>query len=327
MTTIDNLNSTLSSHISNTSNPHNITPDIIEAAPKIHNHNAETILVSDEVAASMGLEAGANVNNALQTLSTMAATDGLTLLTITTEDGDPISGVTVSGLLSPAGGPVTSDINGQCLVVCTADTLAEFEAPYWDIPIFSTTVSPLTSALNEVSITMPFLAMGEVYLWKKSASKYFWKNNKIDICLVGGGGGGGGLYFYQTYNNASGSHSGTAYGGGGGAIITYTSLTTQLNTKYEMIVGAGGAGGAASSTGAGKAGGSTSFMGYSAAGGNGATSAYRSNSNSTSSASVKGKEATAVGNGGTASGAAATVYPFNNNSYPAGGGGGCGYYT
>ena len=271
------------------------------------------------------------MDDALRVLGTTAASEGLTLLTVLAEDGDPIAGVEITGLVSAAGTPVTTDINGQAMVVCTAATETTFEAPYWDIPVYTETVNPMTAAVNEVTVTMPFMVSGEYVLYTESKTKKFRRTNPVDICLVGGGGGAGGLYFSQSYSNTKGNHEGTVYGGGGGAVNSYTDITPALDTDYEMIVGAGGAGGSATSanynTGTpGEKGGTTTFMGKSAEGGNGSGSAYQKSTSSASDVEVIGTYPTAVTNG-AASGAAASVYPFGDSSIPAGGGGACGMWS
>ena len=268
------------------------------------------------------------MDDALRVLGTTAASEGLTLLTVLAEDGDPIAGVEITGLLSAVGTPVTTDINGQALVVCTAATETTFEAPYWDIPVYTETVNPMTAAVNEVTVTMPFMVSGDLILHTESKTKKFRRTNPVDICLVGGGGGAGGLYFSQSYSNTRGNHEGRVYGGGGGAVNSYTDITPAVDTDYEMIVGAGGSGGMATSanynTGTpGGKGGTTTFMGKSAEGGNGSGSAYVKSSTSTSDVEAIGTQPAAVTNG-AATTMAASVYPFGDSSIPAGGGGAMG---
>lgn len=284
-----------------------------------------------ETAALFGLGEDATVDDVLQVVAQLSAADGLTMLTVLDEDGAPIQNVTITGLVNKDGETVTTDVNGQALVVCTAATETSFDAPYWDIPPYTETVQPLVVALNNVTITMPYLQTGEHVLYTASETKQFRRAIPYDICVVGGGGGGGALYFSQSYSNlfpSSSRNEASVYGGGGGAVNSYYAITPTVETDYEMVVGAGGSGGVASGSASvnnGGTGGTTTFLGCSAVGGNGAGSIYHYNSSNASDVRKTGSKATAVSNG-TASGATATVYPFGDSTIPAGGGGGCGYY-
>ena len=283
-------------------------------------------LLTDETAASFGLDASATVNDAFQVLSTLTAADGITQITVLDEDGSPIQGVKIDGLVAKNGDAASTDVNGTALVVCTVETSVKLTAPFWDIPEYTVVVQPRSVPLNKVTITMPYLQSVPV-LYTQSETKKFRKQRAYDICVVGAGGGGGGLYVSWSLGNGNANYnlSAAVYGGGGGAVNSYYGLTPDLDTDYEMVVGAGGIGGRAlyAEQTTGGTGGTTSFMGKTAAGGRGAESQYSRDSNPSSGQSIRGASASSVANG-TASDSAATVFPFGDSAIPASGGGAMG---
>lgn len=131
----------------------------------------------------------------------------------------------------------------------------------------------------------------------------------VDIFLVGGGGGGGGG------SNAGGSYTGFSYyagsggGGGGGYTNTVLNKTLEKGVEYEIVVGAGGAGGAAvESVGEasnGASGGDTSFGNDCvAAGGKGGAASQHSNSQTANAVGVGGNGGSGGGGGAFGSGRA-----------------------
>lgn len=286
-------------------------------------------LLTDDTAASFGLDASATVNDAFQMISAFSAADGLTLITVLDEDGSPIQGVKIDGLVAKNGGTVSTGANGTAIVVCTVETSVKLTAPFWDLPEYTVIVQPKSVPLNKVTITMPYL-QSEPAFYTQSETKKFRKQRAYDICVVGAGGGGGGLYVSWTAYIDTENYQLSAYvfGGGGGAVNSYYGLTPDLDADYEMVVGAGGAAGRAASDGStnGGVGGTTSFMGKTAAGGNGAGSLYSTARYPSYGRSERGTIAPSVENG-TESGESATVFPFGNSTIPASGGGASGIGT
>lgn len=92
-----------------------------------------------------------------------------------------------------------------------------------------------------------------------SGTLKFNKNLSYDAFIVGGGGGGG----YSIGDSSGGAGAG---GGGGGYCLTITSEAVAGN-EVQVTIGAGGAGGIASSQTSATAGGATIFGEYSADGG------------------------------------------------------------
>ncbi len=137
--------------------------------------------------------------------------------------------------------------------------------------------------------------------------------------LVGGGGGG-----------ASGQVSGNAGGGGAsaGAIIDVMIPASEVAESGDLVVGAGGSGGAAS-TGAGNAGangGASTFSGVSAAGGirGGATSINAAGAAQTNVSSLAYDLISTLAGGNGGAGFTGSSSSAQSRPVPTGGGGGAG---
>ncbi len=234
-------------------------------------------LLTDETAAKFGLSGDNAVpEKAFLALSTYFASTGTTSVTVLDDDGNPIQGVVINGVVGATGDTVSTDANGLALVVVTADIEVTFVSPYVDIPDYTTTLSPNYSQMNIVTITMPYAAAGATQTIRTSGTVKFRKPRTVDLSLVGGGGGGQGGVNGHRYSSPDYEEGGT--GGTGGNILNVLGET--LSGEYELVVGAGGAGGAArdysSSDSGQKAGGNTEFGSWSSKNGSSSTSAVGS---------------------------------------------------
>lgn len=145
----------------------------------------------------------------------------------------------------------------------------------------------------------------------------------VEVLMIGAGGGGGSGARYATTSARYGGG-----GGGGGSVLFVRVHADDLASTETVTVGAGGQGGAATTTNAqpgttGTSGTDSSFGPYFASGGPGG------NRGTTSAAAAVGSRfvlayafAGSVGNGGAGSGAASSTLTYQYLVAPSGGGGG-----
>jgi hypothetical protein len=145
----------------------------------------------------------------------------------------------------------------------------------------------------------------------------------VEVLMIGAGGGGGSGARYATSSARYGGG-----GGGGGSVLFVRVHADDLASTETVTVGAGGPGGAATTTNAqpgttGTSGTDSSFGPYFASGGPGG------NRGTTSAAAAVGSRfvlayafAGSVGNGGAGSGAASSTLTYQYLVAPSGGGGG-----
>lgn len=126
------------------------------------------------------------------------------------------------------------------------------------LPDFSYT-GEYTTQENDDGWEISFLSSGRLNISEAKT---------VDVFIVGGGGGGGGGGYYNSAESCGGG------GGGGGYTSTHTKVELVTTTGYEIVIGAGGAGGVINKNGYGTDGGVTSAFGYSVNGGKGGGNGY-----------------------------------------------------
>lgn len=192
--------------------------------------------MSDETAAKYGL-AGANatVDNALDALAHYLLSQGITTVTVLDEDGNPLSGVTFSGVVGSSGAEVSTDANGTAQVVVTTDVPVTFHTEYIDIPDHTETLTPNYEEVNTATIVMPYAASGHIETVLDSGSVKFRKARTVNVALVGGGNGG------EPGESTHGEQNPGGSGGAGGKIYNVRK-SVAAETAYPFVMGAGGVG-------------------------------------------------------------------------------------
>jgi hypothetical protein len=164
-------------------------------------------------------------------------------------DGSPMVGATVTGIPESEilASDAVTDSNGILAVLLSGASYTlsiGSTSGYLDIGGDSVTINTVKGMLLNVRLHEKVLSSGLVEVKSTTAVK-FKAVNTVDVFCVGGGAGGG---------KSSSSNGGG--GGGGGNTSTANGLAVQLNTLYDVIIGAGGIG---ATSGAGGAGGKTQF--------------------------------------------------------------------
>ena len=253
-------------------------------------------------------------------------------VTVKTPLGNPISGVTVTGLTSMSGESAITDSNGYALGISSSATpTISVASPYVDLQNYSATVAS-TGPVTSVTAVLAKKATQEIAYTSSASIKFSPDVKDFDACCVGGGGGGG-----------AGQVTGGSGGGGGNTYNLIAHIAKTDGTSYGVTVGAGGAGGSrdpsasyANITYPGSGGTSALSEGgttiLSASGGGGASSYY---SGSTAQSPTYPGSSSNGGSGGkggqpdmseSTAGAPGTTYVFNEASkgLTSGGGGGAG---
>lgn len=228
-------------------------------------------------------------------LQMIASNNALITLRLTLQDGSPLGGFSVPGILDASENPAVSNENGVIIGYVEEGTKTLSFPDYADLSAMSkeyTFVKGESYSDEWVLEPIEFLTL--------TATKNVQFSNRVSLVeysVIGGGGGG-----------ASGS-DGYGGGGGGGGYSQSGTLTPIADTPYQCKVGSGGsAGKAPSSTGrlgkSGGNGGTSTFNGISASGGNGGVTR---NANAGSYVSPTG--GTGNGNGGNGAGADGSTKP------------------
>lgn len=262
------------------------------------------------------------VNQALLMIAyALRASGGLIVsLTVTTSDGDPLEGMTISNLKDLSGNTCVTDEDGKAFGVTSSTSATLTASGFFDVANASTTVSGQAGDIISANISASFNDFLSITSTKTSKfSKYC---TRVDVSCAGGGGGGAGSW--------SSNSSVGAGGGAGGHTAKSEDVSFSPNTSYTATIGSGGTGGTSSSTGSnGGTGGTSRFLSVSASGGQGG---YRCTS---SSISVSSDSAVGNGNGGkggysysyASDGGAGseTIYSSITETKIVGGGGGGGF--
>ena len=197
---------------------------------------ARKTLMTDETAAKYGLSgANATVDNALDALAHYLLSQGITTVTVLDEDGNPIPGVTFSGVVGSSGEAVSTDASGVAQVVVTTDVPVTFHTEYIDIPDYTETLTPNYEEVNTATIVMPYAASGHIETVLDSGSVKFRKARTVNVALVGGGNGG------EPGESTHGEQNPGGSGGAGGKIYN-VSKSVAAETAYPFVMGAGGVG-------------------------------------------------------------------------------------
>lgn len=275
-------------------------------------------LLSDATAELLGLPSTAVPNDAFAKLALGTGKYGYSIKVVD-PSGNPLSGITVSGVETPLGQTAVTGENGTVLGVSTETSVSvSVTSPYFDLNSASQTVQS-TGIVTEVTLTLTEkYAENEIITVSSSATARFSPRvKKVDFCAIGGGGGGG-------WSSGGG-------GGGGGYVENLLDRTVSPEEVYTLTVGSGGTAGSNPYGGSGGQS-SINLNGSTLASANGGSGA------GTSNPAVDGRPGgTGNGNGGTgnsrtteeANGKAGTVNLFNDASLglAGGGGGGGGYYV
>lgn len=311
--------------------PINQLPNINPAAHKAtHSIGGSDALIDADigltpaVATALGLTGNPQVKDALTALSLGAGMCGY-LFTVTYSNGAIAPNITIQGITFPNGTACITNASGQAIGVSSSTSISVSidMGNVIDVASCTKTATGVVGGITSVSITLT-LKETTLSLYTSQSIQVSDQVDTVDICCVGGGGGGG-----------SGWYGGG--GGGGGYVTNLLAQTLQPNTVYNVTIGAGGNGGAKSTSNgvAGGNGGTTSFASLVAASGG---------SGGAGQSAARPAAAGGSGNGhggsggyydggysaGTA-GTAGTYYLFNDNTLAkyggGGGGGGSGYYN
>lgn len=178
-------------------------------------------------------------------------------ITVTLKDsaGTAIPGVLVQGILSDSGQAVYSNDSGVAAGYISEGTQVVKVTGYADIVDYSETLSVTKGTTITKTITLT--TRNFLKITSSQSVKFSGNVETVDVTVVGGGGGGG-LADSDDWEDTTGGG-----GGGGGYAIEQLGIQIQPETKYPLVVGAGGTG----NGNAGGDGGTSSAFGYSAAGG------------------------------------------------------------
>ena len=177
-------------------------------------------------------------------------------VTVTDQDGHPVTSALVTGVLSAEGDPVYTNASGVASGYISEGQQTISVTGYADLA----DVSKSVTVVKGDSMTETLTPTRRNFLRVTSTKNIRFSGDvtTVDSNPVGGGGGAGNSYAND--DNTFGHATGGA-GGGGYSQIGY-SIDVEANTLYPAVVGAGGAAG-------GGTGGTSSFLGISATGGSG----------------------------------------------------------
>lgn len=272
-------------------------------------------ILTETTSAAYGVENG-TVKDALTGLYQYIHSSDVVTIKVVDVSNNPLPNITANGII----GSPQSGVDGVIKGVADSNSVT-LVSPYVDtIKTKTVDVSKYKNTTRTLIVTMDSVADGAIVRYTSSQNVMF--SNRvanIDVCCVGGGGAGG------RGENASASMGTLGAGGGGGGITNSFSVSVNVGTYYNIMVGSGGA-----YTGGRNDGSNSSFGGLvTANGGKGVTF-----NNTTSGLMVSGGAAgsTGAGNGGSensAGGANTTLSEFNDGVtfYSGGGGGGVRLYS
>lgn len=272
-------------------------------------------MLTETTSAAYGIENG-SVKDALTGLYQYIHSSDVVKIKVVDASNNPLPNITANGIT----GSPQSGTDGVIKGVADSNSVT-LVSPYVDtIKTKTVDVSKYKNTTRTLIVTMDSVADGAIVRYTTSQNVMFSSRvANIDVCCVGGGGAGG------RGENASASMGTLGAGGGGGGITNSFSVSVNVGTYYNIIVGSGGA-----YTGGRNDGSNSSFGGLvTANGGKGVTF-----NNTTSGLMVSGGAAgsTGAGNGGSegsAGGANTTLSEFNDGVtfYSGGGGGGVRLYS
>lgn len=182
----------------------------------------------------------------------LAARGGCLLKLSVTCNGAPAkAGILVSGATTPNGSDlVTTGVSPIYAITETATTTLTVAA-LADMAAVSKTISTPLGQIVDATLDLALPSAGTTVYNSTEIVKFSPYATTMNVCCVGGGGGGGGGYKVGTKNTNSGG------GGGGGYGTNVSAVPITANTNYNIIIGAGGAGGEINNNGVGYAGGTT----------------------------------------------------------------------
>ena len=273
---------------------------------------ANTVKVSDNVSQLLSLSSGSdNVDNALIELAKQSISSLGYLAAITVVDylGNPLSGVTISGVTNIKGGTAVTNADGYVLGMTNelAPTIST-RNPFIDLSSASSTLDMSSATIVKCTLTLQKLS---------STSKRFTSSTNgirispavsvLKVCCVGAGGGGGGGYRAH-YGPGDNEYFNGGDGGDGYTVIN-ENVSFNYSTLYDITIGNAGSAGKnatesnASDNTAGGRGGNTSAIGVTASGGSGGRPARSG----------------ADGNNGSGSSTAPNIFGATTSSYGVGG--------
>lgn len=272
-------------------------------------------MLTETTSAAYGVENG-TVKDALTGLYQYIHSSNVVTIKVVDVSNNPLPNITANGII----GSPQSGTDGVIKGVADSNSVT-LVSPYVDtIKTKTVDVSKYKNTARTLIVTMDSVANGAIVRYTSSQNVMF--SNRvanIDVCCVGGGGAGG------LGENASASMGTLGAGGGGGGITNSFSVSVNVGTYYNIIVGSGGA-----YTGGRNDGSNSSFGGLVTANGGKGVTFNRTTGGLMVSGGAAGS--TGAGNGGaegTAGGANTTLSEFNDGVtfYSGGGGGGVRLYS
>ena len=272
-------------------------------------------MLTETTSAAYGVENG-SVKDALNGLYQYIHSSDVVTIKVVDASNNPLPNITANGIT----GSPQSGTDGVIKGVANSNSVT-LVSPYVDtIKTKTVDVSKYKNTTRTLIVTMDSVADGAIVRYTSSQNVMF--SNRvanIDVCCVGGGGAGG------RGENASASMGTLGAGGGGGGITNSFSVSVNVGTYYNIIVGSGGA-----YTGGSNDGSNSSFGGLVTANGGKGVTFNRTTSGLMVSGGAAGS--TGAGNGGSegsAGGANTTLSEFNDGVtfYSGGGGGGVRLYS
>lgn len=253
-------------------------------------------------------------------------------LTVRDAAGRAVQGVLVQGIVDSTGKAVYTNSSGVASGLIAEGNSTIKISGYCDINDHSETIA----VTKGTTITKSWTVTTVNFLKVTSSKSLKFSGNveTIDYCLLSGGGGGGGGLAVADSTAATGG------GGGAGDVYEETGFAPIANESYQLVVGAGGAGGTlkevsgsysyTGSADSGSNGGTTSAFGHSVAGGKGgsggSTGSPAAGGASNNGAGAPGVRYDAYSSGKGSNGSAGTksIYDSFTTTVAVGGGGGSG---
>ena len=186
-------------------------------------------LLADPTCDLLGILRTSTVNDAFVQLSLGQGKYGY-VITVFDFDGDPVPGITVSGVSSLPGKTLVTDKNGMVIGTSPYKSVTiTANSPYWDMKSGSVSVAA-SGALTVCNVTLGKAQTSQYTLITSSTSiKLSPKVKSVDLTAVGGGGGG------------AKSSAQYAPGGAGGFVETVKKYPVPQNDRTLVIqVGSGG---------------------------------------------------------------------------------------
>ena len=246
--------------------------------------------VSDKIITDLALSAGANVDDAFQSIinTLKLITGNVAAITVTVKDssGNAIPNILVDGIFSDSGTEVYTNSSGVATGY-VAEGEQTIVINYADLSEVSETFTVTRGSTYSKTLTP---TRRNFFKITTSRTVRFSENvTQVDVTAVGGGGGGGNANVDYVANTV-----GLGAGGGGGYCTVMENVLFTANAKYTAVVGAGASAETAiSSYGKGK-GGDSSFLGVVALGGE---SGEAGNPSASSSSARHGDAGVGNGNG------------------------------